>query len=187
MRDVTYSMSMSLDGYIVGPDGTFDWSEPDEAVFRYSIDEVRECDVHLLGRRLYETMTYWDEPERDTETDPASQEWTRLWRALPKVVFSRTLTEVTGHNTRLALRTLEEEILSLRAEGEGDIAIGGASLAADVAALDLIDEYRVRIYPVVVGGGVPMFARNERQVNLELVESRTFPNGVVLVRHRVIH
>ncbi|MCB8908193.1 MULTISPECIES: dihydrofolate reductase family protein [unclassified Streptomyces] len=185
MRSVTYSMGVSLDGYIVGPDGGFDWTAPEDEVFRFWIDEIRGVGVHLLGRRLYETMLYWETADQDPSLDDAGREWIELWNPLPKVVFSRTLTEVQGH-ARLASGGLAEEIERLRAEpGEGDIAIGGATLAAEAAALGLIDEYQVMVYPVLVGGGIPFFARDERQVELELVETRTFGPRVVYLRYRV--
>jgi dihydrofolate reductase len=129
MRSVTYSMSASLDGYIVGPDGSFDWTMPDE-VFRFWIDEIREVGVHLMGRRLYETMLYWETADQDQSLNDAELEWAALWKPLPKVVFSTTLSAVQGH-ARLASGGLAEEIERLRAEpGEGDIAIGGATLAS---------------------------------------------------------
>jgi len=140
MRSVTYSMSMSLDGYIVGPDGTFDWGLPAD-VFRFWIDEIRGVDVHLMGRRLYETMLYWGTADQQS-LDDAELEWAALWNPLPKVVFSTTLSAVEG-NARLASGGLAAEIERLRAEaGDGEIAIGGATLAAEAAALGLIDEYR---------------------------------------------
>jgi len=185
MRSVTYSMSMSLDGYIVGPDGGFDWGVPDEDVFRFWIDEIRGVDVHLLGRRLYETMLYWETAEQERSLDDAELEWVALWNPLPKVIFSTTLSSVQG-NARLASGSLAEEIDRLRAEpGEGDIAIGGATLAAEAAESGLIDEYQVVIYPVLVGGGIPFFPQRERRVDLELVETRTFGARVVYLRYRV--
>jgi dihydrofolate reductase len=185
MRKVTYSMGVSLDGYIVGPDGRFDWSAPDDEVFRAATDEVRHLGVHLLGRSLYETMVYWETAEQQESLGPAELEFAALWKALPKVVFSATLTEVEG-NTRLASGTLAEEIERLRAEPEpGEIAIGGATLAVEAAALGLIDEYRLRVFPVLVGGGIPYFARDQRHVDLELVETRSFSCGVVELRYRV--
>ena len=185
MRSVTYSMGASLDGYIVGPDGKFDWTPPDAEVFRFWIDEIRGVGVHLMGRRLYETMLYWETAEKDPSLDDAELEWTALWKPLPKVVFSTTLSEVQG-NARLASSGLAAEIERLRAEpGQGEIAIGGATLAAQAAALDLIDEYRPMVYPVLVGGGIPFFPRQERRVDLELVETRTFSSRVVYLRYRV--
>ena len=185
MRSVTYSMGVSLDGYIVGPDGSFDWTVPDRDVFRFWIEDIRGVGVHLLGRRLYETMLYWETADQDPSLDDARLEWAALWKPLPKVVFSTTLSAVQG-NARLASGGLAEEIERLRAEpGEGDIAIGGATLAAEGAALGLIDEYRARVYPVLVGGGIPFFPRRERRVDLELVETRTFGSSVVYLRYRV--
>jgi dihydrofolate reductase len=185
MRSVTYSMSVSLDGYIVGPDGGFDWTVPNEEVFRFATDEVREVGVHLLGRRLYETMLYWETVDQNPSLDFSTLEFAAIWKRLPKVVFSTTLSEVQG-NARLASGGLAEEIERLRAEpGDGNIAIGGATLAAEAAALGLIDEYRARIHPVLVGGGIPFFPQRERRVDLELVETRAFSSRVVYLRYRV--
>ncbi|MEW1601459.1 dihydrofolate reductase family protein [Streptomyces sp. NPDC093808] len=185
MRAVTYSMSVSLDGYITGPDGGIDWSTPDDGVFRFWIDEIRQVGVHLLGRRLYETMLHWETAADDPSLDDAQREWTELWNPLPKVVFSRTLTEVRGA-ARLAAGSPAEEIERLRAEpGDGEIAIGGAALAAEAAAAGLIDEYRTMVHPVLVGGGTPYFPRDGRRVDLELVETRTFASNIVYLRHRV--
>jgi dihydrofolate reductase len=184
MRSVTYSMSVSLDGYIVGPDGNFDWTMPDE-VFRFWIDEIRGVGVHLMGRRLYETMLYWETADQDPSLDDAELEWAALWKPLPKVVFSTTLSEVQG-NARLASDGLAEEIERLRAEpGEGEIAIGGATLAAEAAELGLMDEFRPMVYPVLVGGGIPFFPQHERRVDLELVETRTYSSRVVYLHYRV--
>jgi dihydrofolate reductase len=185
MRSVTYSMSVSLDGYIVGPDGDFDWTAPDEEVFRFWIDETREVGVHMLGRRLYETMLYWETADQDRTLDAAELEWVGIWKPLPKVVFSTTLSAVQG-SARLASGGLAAEIERLRAEPEeGDIAIGGARLAAEAAAAGLIDEYRAMVYPVLVGGGIPFFPQRERRVDLDLVETRTFSSSVVYLRYRV--
>jgi dihydrofolate reductase len=185
MRSVTYSMGVSLDGYIVGPDGTFDWTEPDEEVFRFVTDEIRGVGVHLMGRRLYETMLFWETADQDPSLGDSMLEWAAIWKPLPKVVFSTTLSSVHGH-ARLAAGGMDEEIERLRVEPwEGEIAIGGATLAAEAAALDLIDEYRPRVYPVLVGGGVPFFSRGEPRVDLELVETQTFRSGVVYLRYRV--
>ncbi len=184
MRSVTYSMAVSLDGFIAGPDGQFDWSIPDEELMRFSTDEDRQVGVQLMGRKLYETMLYWETVD-PASLDDSDLEWIAIWKPLPKVVFSTTLQAVRG-NARLASGGLAEEIERLRAEpGEGDIAIGGATLAAEAAALGLIDEYRARVYPVLVGGGIPFFPQHERRVDLELLETRTFSSRVVYLRYRV--
>ena len=185
MRSVICSMTVSLDGYIVGRDGSFDWTTPDEDVFRFVTDRTRELAAHVMGRRLYETMLYWETADQDPSLDDSMLEWAAIWKPLPKVVFSTTLSAVQG-NARLASGGLAEEIERLRAEpGEGDIAIGGATLAAEAASLGLIDEYRARVHPVLVGGGIPFFPQHERRVDLELVETRTFSSRVVYLRYRV--
>ncbi|WP_417564455.1 dihydrofolate reductase family protein [Microbacterium sp.] len=185
MHLVTYSMGMSLDGYIVGPDGRFDWSVPSPEVFDHHLDELRETGVHLMGRRLYETMLYWDTADPAT-LDAAEQEWATRWKALPKVVFSHTLSAVDGENTELATGSLADEIARWRADPrDGRIALGGAGLAAAAAAQGLIDEYRPTIHPVIVGGGTPYAGHDPAQVDLELASARTFDNGVVAARYRV--
>jgi dihydrofolate reductase len=187
MRRVTYSMGVSLDGYIVGPDREIiAVPPPDDEMWGLVMDEIRGVGVHLMGRRLYETMLYWESPDQEPSFDAHERAWAALWNPLPKVVFSATLTAVQSH-ARLATGSLAEEIERLRAApGEGDIAIGGATLAHAAAALNLIDEYRTRVYPLLVGGGIPYFPRNERRVDLELVESRVMNSGVVYQRHRVV-
>jgi dihydrofolate reductase len=129
-------------------------------------------------------MLYWETADQDPSLDDSELEWASLWKPLPKVVFSTTLSAVQG-NARLASGGLAEEIERLRAEPDGDIAIGGATLAAEAAALDLIDEYRAMVYPVLVGGGIPFFPQRERRVDLDLVETRTFSSRVVYLRYRV--
>ena len=114
MRSVTYSMGVSLDGYIAGPAGDFDWTAPDEEVFRFVTDQIRQVGVHLLGRRLYETMLYWETADQDPSLDDSMREWAALWKPLPKVVFSATLPAVRG-NARLASGGVAEEIERLRA------------------------------------------------------------------------
>jgi dihydrofolate reductase len=186
MHLVTYTMSVSLDGYIAGPDGSFDWTAPSEEWFRFITDLTRPVGVHLLGRRLYETMLYWETHEQDDSSDYSTSDWAALWKALPKVVFSSTVTSVQG-NARLARGSVVDEIAWLRGEtGEGEIAIGGATLAVEAAEAGLIDEYRVTVHPVIVGGGIPFFPRGLPRIDLERVETREFVSGVVFSRYRVV-
>lgn len=186
MRRVTYSMGMTLDGYVMDVDGKFDWAEPSPEVFALHIEELRATGVHLLGRRLAETMDYWRDEEKAAHFDDAEREWARLWNALPKVVFSRTLTEVAAP-ARLARSSLADEIARVRAEvgGRGDIAVGGAELGHQAASLGLIDEYRLFVYPVLLGGGTRFFAHDGQRHQLELVERRTFASGTIFLRYRV--
>jgi dihydrofolate reductase len=187
MRSVTYSMNVSLDGYIAGPDGSFDWTPPDEEVFRFWTDQTRRLTAYVMGRRLYETMLYWETADQNPSLGFDTREWASVWRRLPKVVFSTTLSAVAG-NARLASGSLVEEVERLQGgPGDGDIAIGGATLAGEAAQLGLIDEFRPIVYPVVVGGGIPFYPQRERRLDLELIESRTFSSRVVYLRYRVAH
>jgi dihydrofolate reductase len=182
MPNVIYQLGgVSADGYVVGPDGKFDWAMPDEELHRFHNKQTRSLAGQLLGRRLYETMVYWETADQDPSD--IAREFALIWQALPKVVFSRTLDSVEGANTTLARDGLRAELASLQASVGGDVAVGGADLAAEAARLDLIDEYRLFVYPVAVGGGVPFFPRDHR-VDLELVETRTFSSRVVYLRYR---
>ncbi len=182
MRKLVYSMTVSLDGYIAGPDGSIDWSVPDEELFLLHTQQVQEIGVHLCGRRLYETMVYWETAE---ESPLAAEQvkFAQIWKALPKVVFSTTLQSVVG-NTRLARDSVGEEVARLKEQLGGDIAVGGAGLARACMKLGLIDEWRVFVSPVLLGGGTPYFPTLEEKIDLELVETKTFGSRVVYLRYR---
>lgn len=181
MRKLIYSMSVSLDGFIAGPDGAIDWTVPDEELFRFHHQQVQEIGVHLCGRRLYETMVYWETAE---EGPLAAEhvEFARTWKALPKVAFSTTLESVVG-NTTLARDGLSEEVSRLKEQRGKDIAVGGAGLARACMKLALIDEWRLFVSPVLLGGGTPYFPRSENKISLELIETRTFGPRVVYLRY----
>jgi dihydrofolate reductase len=180
MPDVIYEMSASADGYIVDPDGAFDYSVPDEELHRFHNDQVRGLAGHLLGRRLYETMLYWETADDPSEV---SRDFAAVWLALPKVVLSRTLDAVEGTNTTLGRGDLRTELAALQETVRGDVAIGGAGLAAEAIREGLVDEFRLYLHPVAVGGGVPYFPHGQR-LELELVDTRTFSSRVVLLRYR---
>lgn len=186
MGTVVYTMSHSLDGFIVDRDGGLEWGVPDPVWFRDETDEVRGLSAHLLGRRLYEAMTYWDDPEAIATFDDDEQRFAEAWRAVPKIVFSRTLVEVHGAATRLATAPLEVELARLRDDpAVGEIAIGGATLAAAAAAADLIDEFRPSVHPVLLGSGIPYYPPVDGRLDLELVSTRTYGGRVVASRYRV--
>jgi dihydrofolate reductase len=174
MRNVIFSMSVSLDGYIAGPDGSFDWAAPDEEQHRFHNEQTRELSALLMGRRLYETMVYWE--REDDGRGAVSREFAEIWRELPKIVFSNTLETVEG-NTRLATSSVEEELARL----DGDVGVGGAGLAA--SCFELIDDLRLFVSPVVVGGGTPFFPAGHR-IDYEPVETRAFGRGVTYLRYR---
>jgi dihydrofolate reductase len=184
MRKLIYSMQVSLDGFIAGRGGEIDWAAPDEELHRFHNQQTSELGGELLGRRLYEVMVYWETADRNPSISDFAREFALLWQRLPKVVFSSTLREVEGENARLATDDLASEVARLKAEPGADLAVGGAGLAASCARLDLIDEYRVFVSPVVLGGGTPFFPELDHRLELELLETRTFGSRVVYLRYR---
>ena len=182
MRELIYSMTVSLDGYIAAPDGALDWSAPDDELFRVHTDRVKETGVQLCGRRLYETMLYWETAE-ESPLAPDQAEFAQLWKALPKVVFSTTLESVVG-NARLATEGVAEEVSRLKEQPGGDIGVGGAGLAAACMALDLIDEWQLFVCPVALGGGTPFLPARSERTKLELIDTQTFGSRVVHLRYR---
>jgi dihydrofolate reductase len=183
MRKLIYSMGMSLDGFIAGPGGEIDWSAPDEELHRFHNERVRELGAHLCGRRLYEEMVYWETADEKPSAAEYELEFARIWKQLPKIVFSTTLESVEG-KARLASDSVAEEVAKLKEQPGKDLAVGGAGLAATCMKLDVIDEYRLFVSPVALGGGTPYFPPLDERINLELVETRTFGSGVVYVRYR---
>jgi len=185
MRPVIYSMGVSLDGYIAGPHGDGGWAAPDAELHRFHNEQARELDVHLLGRRLYEVMTYWETAEENNPSAPDYElEFARIWKQLPKLVYSNSLESVEG-NARLSRGNVVDEVNALKGEDGGQIAVGGAELAATLTADGLVDEYRLFVTPVVLGGGKPFFAKSQ-QLDLELIESRTFSSRFVYLRYRSV-
>jgi dihydrofolate reductase len=182
MRKLIFSMSASLDGYVAGPGGDIGWSAPDEELHRFHNDRVRELGGHLLGRRLYETMLYWETD--DPEWGSTERDFAAIWRELPKIVYSTTLDEVVGHNVRLAREVVASEIEELKRQPGKDLEVGGATLAATLSRLGLIDEYDLFVNPVLLGAGTPYFGPLDARIDLELVETRTFASKIVHLRYR---
>jgi dihydrofolate reductase len=180
---VIYSMGVSLDGFMAGPGGEIDWGAPDEELHRFHNEQTRELGAHFCGRRLYEEMLYWETADQNPSAGEVELEFAGIWQALPKVVFSTTLASVEG-NARLASQGVAEEVAALKDSAGGDLAVGGARLAAAFARLGLIDEYRLFVSPVVLGGGTPFFPALEGRIPLELLETRTFGSRVVYLRYR---
>jgi len=177
-----YSMGVSADGFIADRDGGFDWSEPDEGLFRFHLQQVRSLGGFLLGRRLYENMAVW-ETDASFRDPPLGAAFADAWAAIPKVVFSRTLAGVQGH-ARLAQATLAEEIASALASTDKDVAIGGAGLAATAIGLGLVDELSMFRHPIVVGGRTSFFPPVAEGIRLELVEAAEFGSRVIYERYR---
>ena len=176
------SMSVSVDGFIADRTGSFDWTAPDDELFRFHLARVGELGGCLCGRRLYEAMLPWEaEPSmRDSELGATFAD---VWSALPKVVFSHTLDRVEG-NARLAEGSVADEVGVMLASTDKDVEIGGAALAGQAIELGLVDEFRIFRYPIIVGGGTPLLPPVEDAIPLDLVESRTFASRVVYERYR---
>ena len=155
MRKLIYSMTVSLDGYIADPNGEIDWSAPDEELHRFHNQRVKEIGAHLLGRRLYEVMLYWETADQNPSAPEYELEFARIWKAIPKIVFSKTLEKVEG-NARLVRDDVAGEVARLKQEPGKDLAVGGAGLASTLIDLGLVDEYQVFVSPVVLGGGTPL-------------------------------
>jgi dihydrofolate reductase len=183
MRKVIYSMGVSLDGFIAGPNGEIDWSAPDEELHRFHNQQTLELGAQLCGRRLYEEMVYWETADQNPSLGEPELEFARIWQDLPKIVFSTTLKQVEG-NSRLVRGSVAEEVAKLKEQPGKDLGVGGAGLASNFNRLGLIDEYRLFVSPVVLGGGTPYFRSREEKIDLELVETRTFGSRVVYARYR---
>ena len=183
MRKLIYSMGVSLDGFIAGPNGEIDWSAPDEELHRFHNQQTREMGAHLCGRRLYEEMVYWETADENPSAAEHELEFARIWKSMPKIVFSKTLEKIEG-NARLVRDGVAEEVAELKEQPGKDLAVGGAGLASTLIKLGLIDEYRLFVSPVVLGGGTHYFPALEERINLELVETQTFGSRVAYVRYR---
>jgi dihydrofolate reductase len=181
MRKLIYSMGVSLDGYIVGPDGKFDWAAPDAELHRFHNQQAREAGMHLYGRRLYEAMRGWAGIGDDA--GPEMAEFARIWKQTPKLVFSTTLDSVEGPETTLAGEDAATIVRRLKEEDGKPLTVGGASLAATLIEAGLVDEYRPFVNPIVVGGGTPFLPRLDDPIALELTETRTFGSRVVYLRY----
>jgi dihydrofolate reductase len=176
-----YSMNVSVDGFIADREGAFGWTVPGEELFRFHVAQTRELGGYLLGRRLYETMLVW-ETDVSLRENELGAEFADIWCALPKVVFSRTLDSVQG-NARLARASVAEEVAAALDATDKHVSIGGAGLAAAAIELGLVDELRMFRNPVVVGGGTPFLPPVAQQVQLDLIETRTFGSRVIYERY----
>lgn len=185
MQKIVYSMLVSLDGYIAGPNQDISWITADDELHTHFSQQERLASATLYGRRLYEVMRYWETVDDNSPNSPQEIEYARSWQNLPKVVFSTTLTEV-GPNTRLVRENIAEEIARLKAMPGQELTVGGAGLAATLGQLGLIDEYRLYVQPVVLGAGTPFFPTSGPQLNLKFINTHTFGNGTVLMHYQAL-
>jgi dihydrofolate reductase len=181
MSKLVYANNTSLDGYVEDETGAFDWVNPDQ-VFEFITELLRPIGTYLYGRRLFETMASWDAPVDDHP--PEQRDFARVWQKAEKIVFSRTLTDVTTRNTRVERDFDLESIRKLKRESKHDVNIGGAELAGLALEAGLVDECHLFLNPVIVGRGKPAFRAGLR-LNLELLETRRFSTGVIHLHYRV--
>jgi len=183
MRKIILMMSVSLDGFFEGENRELDWQMVDDELHRHFNEQLAGMSAFLDGRITYELMAgYWPTADKDPSSPAPVVEFARIWRDMPKIVFSRTL-ERADWNTTIVREVVPEEIMKLKALPGGDLVLGGAELAATFMRHHLIDEYRIYVHPVIIGQGKPLFQRSDVRITLRLVETRTFGNGVVLLRY----
>ncbi|MER9302587.1 dihydrofolate reductase family protein [Mesorhizobium sp. M0293] len=181
MARIVYSMLTSLDGYIAGPDGEIGLPVPETGLHQHFNEMMKQTSVVLAGRRMYEVMRFWDSPDRETGATEVERDFARAWRETPKIVFSTTLGHV-GHNARLVNGDALTTVRSLKSQTDGLIILGGADLAATLARAGLIDEYRLYMHPVVLGGGKPYF-RSGLSLTLKPLGAESLAQGVTLTRY----
>jgi dihydrofolate reductase len=178
-----YSVIASLDGYVADEDGNFDWAVPDEEVHAFINDLDRPVGTYLYGRRMYETMVGWETDPTLADRSPLMRDFAQIWRAADKIVYSRTLERVTSARTRIERDFDPEAVRRMKAAAGRDLTVGGPDLAAHAIKAGLVDEWRLFVTPIVVGGGKRSVPDNVR-VKLELLDERRFKGGVVYLHYR---
>ncbi|MFF3657416.1 dihydrofolate reductase family protein [Streptomyces olivochromogenes] len=183
MRRIVLMMSVSLDGFIEGPNREIDWHRVDAELHQHFNEEVRKLGGLLEGRVTHELMTeFWPTADQDPDGTAETVEFAGIWRDIPKYVYSRTL-ERADWNTTIVRDVVPDEVRALKEQPGGDLGLGGADLAAAFLRHDLVDEFRVYVHPVLIGRGKPLFPESHTPTDLRLAESRIFGNGVVLLRY----
>jgi dihydrofolate reductase len=177
-----YSAIASLDGYVEDDQGRFEWAEPDEEVHSFLNDLERPVGTYLYGRRMYETMLYWETVS--TDVSPVARDFTGIWRRAEKIVFSRTLGSVSSARTSIEPSFEPEAIRRHKARAGLDMTVGGAELAGQAIVAGLVDELQLFVVPVVVGGGKRWLPGGVR-LNLELVDTHRFASGMTYARYRL--
>jgi dihydrofolate reductase len=183
MAKLIYSAIMSLDGYVADEGGNFDWAAPDEEVHSFVNDLERPIGTYLYGRRMYEVMAYWEKADEVTDQPRFTRDFAEIWQAADKIVYSTTLDNVSSARTRIERVFDPDAIRRLKATAAVDVSIGGPELAAHALEAGLVDECRLFLTPIVVGGGNRALPKDVR-VSLELLDERRFNNGVVYLRYK---
>ncbi|MGV8909920.1 MAG: dihydrofolate reductase family protein [Propionicimonas sp.] len=184
MGTLSFGMISSLDGFVAGPDGDFDWAEPDEETHRFVNEREQAVGTYLYGRRMYETMRAWAEDDWLVGEPDYVHDYARIWRAADKVVYSTTLGASTIERTRVQPRLDLDHLRHLKAASDTDLSVSGPTLAADLLRAGLVDELAIYVAPVVVGGGSRLLPVG-LSLNLSLVEERRFASGMVFLRYAV--
>ena len=185
MARLIYAAISSLDGYVEDREGRFDWAAPDEEVHQFVNDLERPAGTYLYGRRMYETMVYWETAHTLADQSPVELDFARLWQAADKVVYSRTLETVSSARTRIERAFEPEAVQRLKESATRDVTVGGAELAGQAFRAGLVDECHLFLTPIVVGGGKRSLPDDVR-VRLELVDEKCFGSGVVHLHYRVV-
>jgi len=178
-----YTAIASLDGYVADETGNFDWAAPDEELHRFVNDVERPARTHLYGRRMYEALVAWENPEIGTGQPAFIQDFAAIWRSADKIIYSRTLKSPSSERTRIERSFVPEGVRTLKAESRSDITIGGPHLAAEAIRAGLVDDIHLFLVPVLVGGGNRALPDGVR-LDLELRDERRFKSGVVHVQYR---
>jgi dihydrofolate reductase len=184
MAKLIYSALASLDGYTADVDGNFDWAAPDEDVHAFVNDLERPIGTYLLGRRMYDVMTYWETADTLPDQSAIEQDYARIWKAADKVVYSRTLDAVSGERTRIERDFDPDAVRQMKESADSDISVGGPELAAEALRAGLVDELQLFLNPVVVGGGTRALP-DQVGLQLQLLDEHRFANGVVYLKYRV--
>ena len=183
MRRIVVHMAVSLDGFFEGPDHDISWHLVDDELHTYINEYLASTSAFLMGRVVYGEMEeFWPTADEDPDQSPPMAEFAGMWRAIPKIVYSRTLQQV-GPNATIVRDVVPDEVRALKEQPGGDMTVGGGDLIASFRAHDLIDEYRLYVNPVLVGLGRKLLGYADSLTELRLVETRTFGNGVVMLRH----
>jgi dihydrofolate reductase len=183
MAKLIYSAITSLDGYVADEEGNFDWAAPDAEVHAFVNDVERPVGTYLYGRRMYEVMAEWENIRALADQPPVAEDYAGIWHGADKIVYSRTLEAVSSARTRIEREFDPEAVRQMKAQADRDISVGGPVLAAQAIRAGLVDEYRVFLTPVVVGGGTRFLPEGVR-VKLDLLDERRFANGVVHLHYR---
>jgi dihydrofolate reductase len=184
MAKLIYSAITSLDGFVEDDDGGFEWAAPGDDVHAFVNDLERPIGTYLYGRRMYETMVFWETASGGADQRAVTRDFAELWRAAEKVVYSRTLPTVSSARTRIERELVPEALRRLKETSDTDITVGGAELAGQAIAMGLVDECSLFLTPIIVGGGKRALPGNVR-ARLELLDERRFRSGVVYLRYRV--